>query len=96
MLPSKNFFFFHFLRKVILLAGWALLLFLAYKVSKTDREYQEYNPYEVLSLDPVASVLQGATLPEIKKQYRLLSLKYHPDKGGDEVMFMRIAKAYAA
>jgi translocation protein SEC63 len=33
---------------------------------------------------------------EIKKQYRLLSLKYHPDKGGDEVMFMRIAKAYAA
>lgn len=39
---------------------------------------------------------QGATVTEIKKQYRLLSLKYHPDKGGDEVMFMRIAKAYAA
>ena len=39
---------------------------------------------------------QGATVAEIKKQYRLLSLKYHPDKGGDEVMFMRIAKAYAA
>ncbi|XP_068933204.1 translocation protein SEC63 homolog isoform X2 [Petaurus breviceps papuanus] len=39
---------------------------------------------------------KGATVAEIKKQYRLLSLKYHPDKGGDEVMFMRIAKAYAA
>ncbi|XP_019514511.1 PREDICTED: translocation protein SEC63 homolog [Hipposideros armiger] len=77
-------------KKVVLLAGWALFLFLAYKVSKTDREYQEYNPYEVLNLDP------GATVAEIKKQYRLLSLKYHPDKGGDEVMFMRIAKAYAA
>lgn len=35
-------------------------------------------------------------MSEIKKQYRLLSLKYHPDKGGDEVMFMNIAKAYAA
>ncbi|XP_060093810.1 translocation protein SEC63 homolog [Heteronotia binoei] len=78
------------IKKIILLAGWALFLFLAYKVSKTDREYQEYNPYEVLNLDP------GATVSEIKKQYRLLSLKYHPDKGGDEVMFMRIAKAYAA
>ncbi|XP_045355156.1 translocation protein SEC63 homolog [Leopardus geoffroyi] len=77
-------------KKIVLLAGWALFLFLVYKVSKTDREYQEYNPYEVLNLDP------GATVAEIKKQYRLLSLKYHPDKGGDEVMFMRIAKAYAA
>ncbi|KAG9493327.1 hypothetical protein GDO78_001303 [Eleutherodactylus coqui] len=77
-------------KKVVLLLGWAVFLFLAYKVSKTDREYQEYNPYEILSLDP------GATLSEIKKQYRLLSLKYHPDKGGDDAMFMKIAKAYEA
>lgn len=41
-------------------------------------------------------VFQGASLSEIKKQYRVLSLKYHPDKGGDEATFMRIAKAYAA
>ncbi|OCT80399.1 hypothetical protein XELAEV_18027209mg [Xenopus laevis] len=78
------------IKKIILLLGWVLFLFLAYKVSKTDREYQEYNPYEVLGLDA------GATVSEIKKQYRHLSLKFHPDKGGDEVMFMRIAKAYAA
>lgn len=39
---------------------------------------------------------QGASLSEIKKQYRVLSLKFHPDKGGDEATFMRIAKAYAA
>ncbi|RXM33472.1 Translocation protein SEC63-like [Acipenser ruthenus] len=78
------------LKKVALLIGWVLFLFLAYKVSKIDREYQEYNPYEVLSLDP------GASVSEIKRQYRLLSLRFHPDKGGDEVMFMRIAKAHAA
>ncbi|TNN71634.1 Translocation protein SEC63 [Liparis tanakae] len=78
------------LKKAALLFGWAIFLLLAYKVSKLDREYQEYNPYEVLNLDP------GASLSEIKKQYRVLSLKYHPDKGGDESTFMRIAKAYAA
>ncbi|XP_018409038.1 PREDICTED: translocation protein SEC63 homolog [Nanorana parkeri] len=78
------------IKKAVLLLGWAIFIFLAYKVSKTDKEYQEYNPYEVLGLDP------GATVSEIKKQYRLLSLKFHPDKGGDEVLFMRIAKAYAA
>ncbi|XP_007553053.1 translocation protein SEC63 homolog isoform X2 [Poecilia formosa] len=78
------------LKKVALLFGWAVFLLLAYKVSKLDRDYQEYNPYEVLSLEP------GATVQAIKKQYHLLSLKYHPDKGGDEIMFMRIAKAYAA
>lgn len=52
------FFFLHFLcfpifRKAALLFGWAVFLLLAYKVSKLDREYQEYNPYEVLNLDPV-------------------------------------------
>lgn len=40
-------------RKAALLFGWAVFLLLAYKVSKLDREYQEYNPYEVLNLDPV-------------------------------------------
>uniref|UniRef100_A0A3Q3AWI7 Translocation protein SEC63 homolog n=1 Tax=Kryptolebias marmoratus TaxID=37003 RepID=A0A3Q3AWI7_KRYMA len=78
------------LKKAALLFGWAVFLLLAYKVSKLDREYQEYNPYEVLNLDP------GASVSEIKKQYRILSLKHHPDKGGDETTFMRIAKAYAA
>uniref|UniRef100_A0A673CTZ7 Translocation protein SEC63 homolog n=1 Tax=Sphaeramia orbicularis TaxID=375764 RepID=A0A673CTZ7_9TELE len=78
------------LKKAALLFGWAVFLLLAYKVSKLDREYQEYNPYEVLNLDP------GASVAEIRKQYRVLSLKFHPDKGGDEATFMRIAKAYAA
>lgn len=51
---------------------------------------------DVNSLVWLCSWLQGAKVQAIKKQYHLLSLKYHPDKGGDDVMFMRIAKAYAA
>uniref|UniRef100_A0A672QP68 Translocation protein SEC63 homolog n=1 Tax=Sinocyclocheilus grahami TaxID=75366 RepID=A0A672QP68_SINGR len=78
------------LKKAALLFGWAIFLLLAYKVSKLDREYQEYNPYEVLHLEA------GVSIAEIKKQYRVLSLKYHPDKGGDEAMFMKLAKAYSA
>ncbi|XP_063078917.1 translocation protein SEC63 homolog [Engraulis encrasicolus] len=78
------------LKKVVLLLGWAVFLLLAYKVSSLEREYQEYNPYEILNLDP------SATPAEIKKQYRVLSLKHHPDKGGDEATFMKISKAYAA
>lgn len=77
-------------KKIVLMIGWALFIFLAYKVSKTDQDYQEYNPYEVLGLDP------GATVSEIRKQYRLLSLKFHPDKGGDEAVFMKISKAHEA
>lgn len=48
-----NFLCFPIFRKGALVVGWAVFLLLAYKVSKLDREYQEYNPYEVLNLDPV-------------------------------------------
>lgn len=42
------------------------------------------------------SSIQGVTQAEIKRKYRLLTKTKHPDKGGDPVEFMRIAKAYAA
>ncbi|CAD5126075.1 DgyrCDS14241 [Dimorphilus gyrociliatus] len=38
----------------------------------------------------------GSSVKEIKSQYRKLSKKHHPDKGGDHKTFMKIAKAYAA
>jgi len=44
----------------------------------------------------VVSLSQGASISEIKKAYRTLSKELHPDKGGDEKMFMAVAKAYAA
>jgi len=32
---------------------------------------------------------------QIKKAYRKLAMKHHPDRGGDEVVFKQIGEAYA-
>lgn len=37
---------------------------------------------------------QGATLEDIKKRFRELALKYHPDRGGDSEKFIEILEAY--
>ncbi|KAJ8315346.1 hypothetical protein KUTeg_007496 [Tegillarca granosa] len=77
--------------KIALFIGWIIFILLAYKVSKIQLEYVEYDPYAELEID------RGASQKEIKKAYRQQSLKYHPDKEtGDHRKFMRIAKAYAA
>ena len=56
-----------------------------------EKDYVDYDPFLILNVD------KGATKSEIKKAYRELSLKYHPDKeGGDDVKFMQISKAHAA
>jgi len=34
------------------------------------------------------------TKKELRKQYRLLSLKYHPDKGGDPADFIKLKNSY--
>lgn len=79
------------LTRALLVLFWSLLIAGVVKVSQFEKEYAEYNPYDVLEID------RGATTIEIKKQYRKLSLKFHPDKEtGDSVIFMRIAKAYEA
>lgn len=44
--------------------------------------------YKILGVSPDASP------EEIKKAYRRLAHKYHPDKGGDEKKFKEIAEAY--
>lgn len=45
--------------------------------------------YQTLGVD------KTATQAEIKKAYRKLTMKHHPDKGGDENKFKEIAEAYA-
>lgn len=44
--------------------------------------------YEVLGLS------KGASDDEIKKAYRRLAVKHHPDQGGDENQFKEVAEAY--
>ena len=39
-------------------------------------------------------IARNATQEEIKKKYRELAHKYHPDKGGDEKMFKELNEAY--
>jgi hypothetical protein len=42
----------------------------------------------------ILDLFSEATTPEIKKAYRKLALKHHPDKGGDQEQFKMLAAAY--
>jgi len=58
-------------------------------IGKKNRKYMAENYYDILG------VLKGASDDEIKKAYRKLAHKYHPDKsGGDEKKFKEINQAY--
>ncbi|XP_071800761.1 translocation protein SEC63 homolog [Asterias amurensis] len=80
----------HLLKWGLLFGAWVLFIYLAVRASQVERDHVEYDPYDILELD------RGVTQAEIKRKYRLLTKTKHPDKGGDPVEFMRIAKAYAA
>lgn len=47
------------------------------------------NPYTILEVTPQASD------EEIKKKFRTLAQKYHPDRGGNEEMFKQVNLAYS-
>lgn len=79
----------NFLTKVVIVFGWLILIFLAYKVSQFDYEMANFDPYEILGISP------GSSQAEVKKAYRRLSLILHPDKDtGNEKEFMKLSKAY--
>ncbi|CAO3597488.1 unnamed protein product [Absidia cylindrospora] len=74
--------------------GWIAVGLLAYQVSLAEPAKAKWDPYQILDIS------EGATLPEIKKVYRKLSLVYHPDKAPEdkhkeyEETFIQISKAY--
>lgn len=42
-------------RKIIIISGWLLLAFLAYKVSQFDYESASFDPYDILNV-PIVSI----------------------------------------
>ena len=68
-----------------------IFIWLAVSVS-TDGEVNSFDPFSILEID------SGADAKTIKKAYRTLSLKYHPDKNpgnrAAEAKFMMVSKAY--
>lgn len=77
--------------KCSIIFGWALLIFLTYKVSQFDYEMSNFDPYEILG------VPLGASKSEVKRAYHKQSIVLHPDKEtGDEKAFVKLTKAYKA
>ncbi|GAW83395.1 translocation protein SEC63 [Plasmodium gonderi] len=78
---------------VVLVLFWILLFILVQQMLST-KPMQTFDPFEILEVNA------GATVGEIKKAYRLKSLKYHPDKNPNDTSaaakFILITKAYQA
>ena len=54
------------------------------------------NPVSKKDYYEILGVTKGASDEEIKKAFRKLAQKYHPDKkGGDEAKFKEVSEAYA-
>ena len=50
---------------------------------------------ETMDYYSTLGVNKGANAEEIKKAYRGLAMKHHPDRGGDSAQFQKIQEAYA-
>jgi len=61
-----------------------------FNVELSEIENLKYNPEEILGLDKNSK----HDVNDIKKAYRNLALRYHPDKGGSEEIFKILTKAY--
>ncbi|BFZ54916.1 secretory subunit [Savitreella phatthalungensis] len=86
-------------KTALLVGGWATVAYLAHKVINTKREQTFYDPYEILG------IATSATEKEIKRHFKRLSIKFHPDKvrlTANQTMemvekqFVELTKAYKA
>ncbi|KAJ2897979.1 hypothetical protein MKZ38_004247 [Zalerion maritima] len=60
---------------LIAVGGWSVLIYMSYLIATAHRTPPKiYNPYDILGIS------ESATEKEIKKWYKRLSLKFHPDK----------------
>jgi DnaJ-class molecular chaperone len=56
--------------------------------------YRMSNPRDEKNLYKVLGIDKGADKEEVRRAYKKLSMKYHPDKGGSEEDFKAIARAH--
>lgn len=81
------------LNTILLVFAYICFIYLFLMVYQ-DGEVSRFDPYQILGVE------MGTDMNDIKRAYRKLTLKYHPDKNpGDKIaeeMFMKIAKAYEA
>ncbi|MEW5311206.1 MAG: hypothetical protein WDW38_002940 [Sanguina aurantia] len=79
---------------IILLGLWAVWFLLLWYINASASDLKPFDPFEILEIS------RDATDKEIKKAYRQLSLKFHPDKNPDpktsQYFAEFISKAYAA
>ncbi|GBB85041.1 hypothetical protein RclHR1_11610001 [Rhizophagus clarus] len=82
-------------KKAIFVAvGWIFFAYLVYQVTTVKIEIDVWDPYEVLGIS------EGTPLPQIKKHFKELSRKWHPDKAPEdkkaeyELKFIDFTKAY--
>eukprot|EP01054_Gregarina_sp_Poly1_P009296 Gregarina_sp_Poly_1__9295@NODE_576_length_7467_cov_130_013649_g450_i0_p1_GENE_NODE_576_length_7467_cov_130_013649_g450_i0NODE_576_length_7467_cov_130_013649_g450_i0_p1_ORF_typecomplete_len621_score97_82Sec63/PF02889_16/7e48DnaJ/PF00226_31/2_2e19YMF19/PF02326_15/2_7YMF19/PF02326_15/8_7e02DUF3139/PF11337_8/2_5e03DUF3139/PF11337_8/0_65DUF3139/PF11337_8/1_2e03DUF4736/PF15883_5/9e02DUF4736/PF15883_5/1_3e02DUF4736/PF15883_5/11_NODE_576_length_7467_cov_130_013649_g450_i0491911 len=80
---------------ILLAVGWLAFVYLAImSVSSSMKSMSNFNPFEILSISP------EATEKQIKKAFRTMSLKYHPDKNRNDpssaAKFLLVSKAYHA
>ncbi|PKY19921.1 Sec63-domain-containing protein [Rhizophagus irregularis] len=79
---------------IFVAVGWICFAYLVYKVTTVKIEIDVWDPYEVLGIS------EGTPLPQIKKHFKELSRKWHPDKAPEdkkaeyESKFIDFTKAY--
>ena len=81
--------------KTVIIAGlWAVLFSMAETIAGSRQEIKSFDPFEILEITTMS------TDQEIKKAYRRMSLRWHPDRNPNDPlassMFIQVTKAYNA
>jgi len=87
---SKGFIF----KTIVIGILWYVFYGMALQISENHQEIKSFDPFEILEISVTS------TDQEIKKAYRRMSLKYHPDRNPNDPLasanFIQVTKAYNA